>query len=124
MYVIKDQLDHFEEKFAKVIQIFLSKKVRSGSDTIIPKAYRILKTATGFSPGINKQSHVLVKFRFIVERLAFALFSAKNLNFRSRSKSPELELLLISTGCLTPFSGEKILVCVVCTQERGVESRL
>ncbi len=39
MYVIKDQLDYFEEKFAKIIQIFLSKKVTSGSDTIIPKAY-------------------------------------------------------------------------------------
>ncbi len=24
------------------------------------------------------------------------------------------------TGSLTPFSGEKVLVCVVCTQKRGL----
>jgi hypothetical protein len=55
MYVIKDQLDYFEEKLAKIIQIFLSKKVRSG-------CIRILKTATGFSQGINTQSQILIQF--------------------------------------------------------------
>ncbi len=33
MYLIKDELDYFEEKFTKIIQIFLSKKVRSGSES-------------------------------------------------------------------------------------------
>ncbi len=39
----------------------------------------------------------------------------------THSQSPELELLLILTGCLTPFSGEKVLVRVVCryTKEGG-----
>jgi hypothetical protein len=36
MYVMKDRLDQLEENHSKVIQIFLSKKVRSGSRIIIP----------------------------------------------------------------------------------------
>ncbi len=31
-----------------------------------------------------------------------------------KSLSPELELLLILTGSQTPFSGEKVLVCLLC----------
>jgi hypothetical protein len=36
LLVIKEELDHFEEKFAEFIQNFLIKKVRSGTGTIIP----------------------------------------------------------------------------------------
>jgi hypothetical protein len=40
-------LDHFEEKFAKIITDFLVKKVRSGSD--LAKKFRIRIHHTGFS---------------------------------------------------------------------------
>jgi hypothetical protein len=36
MKVIKGELDQFEEKICKILQTFLSKKVRSGSGKIIP----------------------------------------------------------------------------------------
>ncbi len=34
MYEVKDELDHFKENFSMIKQIFLSKKVRSG--TVFP----------------------------------------------------------------------------------------
>jgi hypothetical protein len=35
VYVIKDELDHFEEKIAKIYQYRFSNKVRSASGTVI-----------------------------------------------------------------------------------------
>ncbi len=34
MYVIKDELDHVKEKFAKLIQIFLSKRLDPDRDPV------------------------------------------------------------------------------------------
>jgi hypothetical protein len=48
MYGIKAELDPFEEKSAKIIQIFLSKRL-SGSNPILPKKFRIRIYRTGFS---------------------------------------------------------------------------
>jgi hypothetical protein len=51
MLVIKDEWDHFEEKFAKMLQIFLSKLGSAGTflrdpDLIWPKGFGTFRICT------------------------------------------------------------------------------
>ncbi len=63
MHLFKDELDHFEEKFAKFIQIFLSRKVRFGygSGTIMPDPGQKVPDPTGSGSTTLMQSDDLTK---------------------------------------------------------------
>ncbi len=61
MYVFKDQLDYLKKNLQKLYRFSCHKRSDPDPIQLFRKRIRIFKTATGFSPGINTQSHVLVK---------------------------------------------------------------
>jgi hypothetical protein len=65
---------------------------------------KLMKEYDGFGPCISLYMYILLPWQVSPVPIV---------------KSPELELLLILTGSLNPFSSEKVLVCVVCPQKTG-----
>jgi hypothetical protein len=64
MYAIKEELDHLEENFTEIIQIFLSKSSDQDPRTIIPDPDPIWPKITGFitlyiTPGPHLPEHSL-----------------------------------------------------------------